>query len=400
MPGAVASQDWFVKNLQDALKVIPQEKIICAVANYGYDWAMKKGQKKGTPPEDVHNVSAQDAWLEASDAETDINFDDDAMNPHFAYLGRKQYSPRCVVSRRRHRAEPDAGRARAGHRYLRLWRLGSEDRSLWAVWDKPFEADAPDKLNAVPPGQDVDDEGMGEIIRIQSRPAAGERTITVDPDTNLISDEIFQTLPMPYVVDMYGGTQRKEVAITFDDGPDPEWTPKILDVLKQYGVKATFFLIGAEVEKYPGVAKRIFAEGHEIGNHTFTHPDISTISKRYFEVELNLTERLFESKLRREAGADAASVRDRRSARHRRPGSSAGDGAGPRLHHGRREDRSQRLARQSSASRPRRLRTTCLANLPPCAPGESALRQHHSAARWRRRSQPDGDGSGPDPCRA
>ena len=60
--------------------------------------------------------------------------------------------------------------------------------------------------------------------------------------------------------------------------------------------KATFFLIGAQVEKFPGVAKRIYDEGHEIGNHTFTHPDISNISKRYFEVELNLTERLFESK--------------------------------------------------------------------------------------------------------
>ena len=84
--GPVAAQDWFVKNLQDALKVIPKEKIICAVGNYGYDWAMKKGQKKGTPPADVHTVSAQDAWLEAEDAETDVNFDDDAMNPHFAYL--------------------------------------------------------------------------------------------------------------------------------------------------------------------------------------------------------------------------------------------------------------------------------------------------------------------------
>ena len=47
MPGAVASQEWFVNNLQDALKVIPREKIICAIGNYGYDWAMKPGQKKG-----------------------------------------------------------------------------------------------------------------------------------------------------------------------------------------------------------------------------------------------------------------------------------------------------------------------------------------------------------------
>ena len=61
--------------------------------------------------------------------------------------------------------------------------------------------------------------------------------------------------------------------------------------------KATFFLIGVEAEKFPAITKRIYAEGHEIGNHTFTHPDISNVSKRYFEVELNLTERLFEGQL-------------------------------------------------------------------------------------------------------
>ena len=66
---------------------------------------------------------------------------------------------------------------------------------------------------------------------------------------------------------------------------------------RQKDAKATFFLIGVEAEKYPGITKRIYAEGHEIGNHTFTHPDISNISKRYFEVELSLTERFFEGKL-------------------------------------------------------------------------------------------------------
>ena len=294
--GAVAGQDWFVKNLQDALKVIPKEKIICAIANYGYDWAMKKGQKKGTAPEDVHTVSAQDAWLEASDAETDINFDDDMMNPHFAYLDGDVRHDVWFLD-----GVTALNQMRAAHALgidtFALFRLGSEDRSLWAVWDRPFEAGAPQKLAAVPPGQDVDIEGLGEIMRIQSRPSAGEREIKVDADTNLVSDEIFKTLPMPYVVDTYGWTPQKKVAITFDDGPDPEWTPKILDVLKAHGATATFFEIGAEVEKFPGIAKRVYNEGNEIGNHTFTHPDISTISKRYYEVELNLTERLFESKL-------------------------------------------------------------------------------------------------------
>ena len=295
-PGPVAGQDWFTKNLQEAIKVIPKEKIVLAVANYGYDWAKKPGQKKGTPPEAVHNVSAQEAWLEAQDADTDIVFDDDAMNPHFAYSDESNVRHDVwfldgVTALNQMRA------AKAlGIDTFALWRLGSEDRSLWAVWDRPFEANAPSKLNLVPPGQDVDIEGSGEVLRIAQKPAAGERDIKVDPDTHLVTDEIFKVLPSPYQVDMYGGTSEKKVAITFDDGPDPTWTPKILDVLKEKGAKATFFLIGVEVEKYPGVAKRIFNEGHEIGNHTFTHPDISNISKNYFDVELNLTERLFESK--------------------------------------------------------------------------------------------------------
>ncbi len=296
-PGAVAGQDWFIKNLQDALKVAPKEKIICAVANYGYDWAMKPGQKKGTPPEAVHNVSAQEAWMEASESETDINFDDDAMNPHFAYLDEKNIRHDVwfldgVTALNQMRAAHALG-----IKTFALLRLGSEDRSLWAVWDRPYEADAPEKLSVVPPGQDVDIEGTGEILHIQSKPLAGERKISVDADSNLVSDEIFQNLPSPYVVDLYGGSPEKKVAITFDDGPDPEWTPKILDVLKEKGVKATFFLIGAEAQKNPGLTKRVYNEGHEIGNHTFTHPDISNINKRYFEVELNLTERFFEGKL-------------------------------------------------------------------------------------------------------
>ena len=71
----------------------------------------------------------------------------------------------------------------------------------------------------------------------------------------------------------------------------------MLDVLKNKNVKATFFLIGAEAEKSSRLTKRIYREGHEIGNHTFTHPDISNIGSRFMNVELNLTELLFASQL-------------------------------------------------------------------------------------------------------
>ncbi|MCX5696950.1 MAG: polysaccharide deacetylase family protein [Candidatus Omnitrophica bacterium] len=66
-------------------------------------------------------------------------------------------------------------------------------------------------------------------------------------------------------------TPDKVVAITFDDGPSPVWTPKILDALKKAGVKATFFMIGEHIVRYPEVARRVRDEGHEIGNHSYDH---------------------------------------------------------------------------------------------------------------------------------
>jgi cellulose synthase/poly-beta-1,6-N-acetylglucosamine synthase-like glycosyltransferase/spore germination protein YaaH/peptidoglycan/xylan/chitin deacetylase (PgdA/CDA1 family) len=292
--GPVSSQDWFVQNLTFARSVIPQEKIICAIANYGYDWVMKP--KKGSLPPEVHDssVSVQDAWLTARDSEEDVNFDDDAMNPHFSYLD--EHSLRhdiwfldAVTALNHMRAAQNLG-----IQTFALWRLGSEDRSLWRIWDQPGDAGATDKLKDVPPGADVDMEGQGEILRIEDKPAHGTRDLTIDANSHLITDEVFEALPEPYRVGRYGYSPNK-VALTFDDGPDPLWTPKILDVLKEKKATATFFLIGIQTDKFSGIAKRIYNEDHTIGNHTFTHPDVSNISTAYMKVELNLTERLFAS---------------------------------------------------------------------------------------------------------
>lgn len=70
-------------------------------------------------------------------------------------------------------------------------------------------------------------------------------------------------------------TQRPQIALTFDDGPHPQNTPMLLDILAQYRAKATFYVIGQNVRRYPEIARRIVAEGHEIGNHTWTHPVLS-----------------------------------------------------------------------------------------------------------------------------
>jgi peptidoglycan/xylan/chitin deacetylase (PgdA/CDA1 family) len=67
------------------------------------------------------------------------------------------------------------------------------------------------------------------------------------------------------------GTDRREVALTFDDGPDPQWTPQVLDMLRRHSARATFFVVGKRVERYPELVRRAVAEGHEIGNHTWSH---------------------------------------------------------------------------------------------------------------------------------
>jgi peptidoglycan/xylan/chitin deacetylase (PgdA/CDA1 family) len=80
------------------------------------------------------------------------------------------------------------------------------------------------------------------------------------------------------------------IAMTFDDGPSAENTPRLLDILKQRGIKATFFLIGQNVQENPAIAKRILAEGHEIGNHTWTHPQLSKLSDDKVKTEIGKTQ--------------------------------------------------------------------------------------------------------------
>src|SRR6202165_4236486 len=297
-PGAVASQDWFSANLESAVKVIPKEKLICAIGNYGYDWVERPKSKKGKLPPGVadKSVSVQEAWIGSRDSEEDIDFDGDALNPHFSYrdddnLRHDVWFLDAVTALNEMRAAQTLG-----IQAFALWRLGSEDRALWRGLGVAGEANAADRLRDVPPGQDVDMEGSGEILHIEARPTNGWRDLTTDKQTGLIDDEVFTSLPEPYRVARYGFS-RNELAMTFDDCPDPQWTPGILDVLKREQVPATFFLIGMQAEKFAGFTQRIYREGHEIGNHTFTHPDISSIGTGYMKVELNLTERLFASRL-------------------------------------------------------------------------------------------------------
>lgn len=87
------------------------------------------------------------------------------------------------------------------------------------------------------------------------------------------------------------GTKR-EVALTFDDAPDPIYTPKILDILKNKGVKATFFLVGKRVQAHPEIVKRMVQEGHIIGNHSYSHAKLTNLNNGAFHKQIMKTDQL------------------------------------------------------------------------------------------------------------
>jgi len=292
--GPIASQEWYAKNIDGALKEVPPQKLIIAVGSYAYDWppATKKN-----PHPTAHALSFQDAVVRAEESESEIELDPDHLNAHFSYDdddgGTHQVwmVDGVAAFNQMHAAEARSARG------IALWRLGSEDPSLWSVIEAT--ASTPEiraRLETIPPGYDLVLEDAGDIWRIISTPMPGSRTIEYDAANDLISGETYTKFPETYRIQQMGAVPHK-VALTFDDGPEPTYTPQILDILKRENAPATFFVIGDNAKNNPRLLRRTYDEGHEIGNHTFTHPNFTDLSETIIRAELNLTELVLESGL-------------------------------------------------------------------------------------------------------
>jgi cellulose synthase/poly-beta-1,6-N-acetylglucosamine synthase-like glycosyltransferase/peptidoglycan/xylan/chitin deacetylase (PgdA/CDA1 family)/spore germination protein YaaH len=284
--GPIAAQDWFERNLIDLLRDLDPAKTIIALGNYGYDWSDKD--------DDAREVTFQEALITAHESEATPAFDSAARNPYFEYTdddesNHKVWFLDAATAYNEIRAASGFKPAGFG-----IWRLGSEDPSVWSILGT--SQNSPDPLRTINYGYQVDFEGNGELLKVMSRPQKGARDLEVD--NGFIKSERFTALPSSYVVERTGDRPGL-LALTFDDGPDPKWTPAILDILKRENVPATFFIIGKNGQTYPDLLRRIANEGHELGNHTFTHPNLGEIPVSLTELELNATQRLIESEIGR-----------------------------------------------------------------------------------------------------
>ncbi len=291
-PGPIAAQNWFLSNMDAVLKIVPPEKVFMGISNYGYDWTeIKKGQTTHS------SISVQQAFLTAVESEAQVQFDPDSLNPHYSYvednLVHQVWYTDAVTAYNQLRAAE-----RKGVGGVAIWRLGMADSSMWSILDTTHPTDADRaKIMDLPPGPDLILEGpeRGDIWRILDQPKSGKRTFRYDTATDTIQDETVPQFPLSWHIERLGGDQPKKLAITFDDGPDADWTPRILDVLKEKNVPATFFVIGENANRYPQILKREFEDGHEIGNHTYTHENIEDASANTIRWQVNVTERLIES---------------------------------------------------------------------------------------------------------
>jgi biofilm PGA synthesis N-glycosyltransferase PgaC len=158
---------------------------------------------------------------------------------------------------------------------------------------------APDGPTPEEVGEDSPVIGEGPLVRVVRLLRVDGETFGQEPFTGqvvaqLADDDVATAGEAPYALQRYGygPSVSRTISLTFDDGPDPVWTPRLLDLLSEYGVPATFFVTGEQTAKYPEIMQRIVREGHALGNHTLTHIDVSDTTSFREQLEVSLADRI------------------------------------------------------------------------------------------------------------
>jgi cellulose synthase/poly-beta-1,6-N-acetylglucosamine synthase-like glycosyltransferase/peptidoglycan/xylan/chitin deacetylase (PgdA/CDA1 family)/spore germination protein YaaH len=297
-PGPVASQRFYVTQARRFAHLVPPSKLILMIGAYGYDW----NDAEAVANHRAENFTFAETMRAARmSPQPRPHFDEQSLNPYMTWTTADStdhvlwYLDATTAYN-----EMKTGYALgvAGHA---IWHLGGEDPSLWNAIGIDGSLLSPDSLHRMPPSYDAEFEGVGEILQITYFPNDGQRNVRVDSTSGYIMGQTLVQPPVPYVLARTGGqpANRHKIALTFDDGPDARWTPMILDTLRSRGVKATFFVIGQNVDTHTGLVQREYNEGHEIGNHTYNHHNMALEGPMRNRIEIDATTSLLETVLNR-----------------------------------------------------------------------------------------------------
>jgi peptidoglycan-N-acetylglucosamine deacetylase len=275
-PGPIATPGWVAASRRRALGWVPASRLVIALPSYAYEWIGRRAPRPLDYPAALQlaaRARAVPRWSSGGKA------------PGFAF-GRGQHRHTVWMADALALAADLRAGAPAGAA-VAIWRLGAEDPGSWPLLAAPAPGDEvlAHQLGALAPPPQVRVRGTGDIIRAVPG-APGWRAVTSD-----VTAERYMLLPRPWGIQRFGG-HGKRVAITFDDGPSSQWTPKIIDELTRLHVPATFFVVGENAAARPGLVSQEVDAGFTVGNHTFTHPNLATASAWRTRVEVTATNRL------------------------------------------------------------------------------------------------------------
>ncbi len=292
-PGPLASRDWFQGWLKTMMVYGQPSQWVISLGSYGYDW------RKDTKT--VEEVGFTDAMARAAIAGVEPVRGIDCANdsPDFNYLEGSDHGPEhelwfldavTFFNQRRFIMPYHPGG-------IGLYRLGQEDPAVWDVLtmdpSKRPDAKALAKLSLLNLEELIASSGTGDFITVGDNATEGARKLDVMSGGELA--EYYSRLPLPESITRQGDPGPHKVALTFDDGPDPKWTPKVLEILRKKKAPAAFFILGTQAQHYPDLLERIVREGHEVGNHSYSHQNLAETGDQQIELELNATTRLIEA---------------------------------------------------------------------------------------------------------
>ncbi|MEP6711897.1 MAG: glycosyltransferase [Ferruginibacter sp.] len=305
--GPISSQKWIEEQMDWMDDRVDASKIILGVAGYARDWIQGEEGKR------VDDITYSAAIDLAKMSSATINFDNDTYNLHFGFI---EPATDSAIETKHDIWLTDAATTFNVLRFsddyktagTALWHLGGEDPRIWSFYGRdlsttglqnnPFDFK---NLAIIPPDPNTKPTatGEGELLTVLYSPQKGEIKLEIDSSEMLVAEQQYVQLPSGYVYQKFAEDKTEmgpghKIILTFDDGPDAEYTPKILSILEKEKIPATFFVVGINAERNIPLLQRIYKDGYEIGNHTFTHGNIAKMSPERAELEMKTTRLLLE----------------------------------------------------------------------------------------------------------
>lgn len=287
-PGPLASRAWFTGWLDTVTAYGRPEQWIVGLGAYGYDW--QAGERKAETLRFVDalaragHAGVQDCAATEAEGNPRFSYEEGGRQHTVWFLDAVTFAEQLQATRQKQLGG------------LALFQLGMEDPGIWTVLALPpatsLTPSSLSSLRTLPAQDQVANIGQGTFLSVEAAGSDGHRELSLGNEGQLLVR--YRSFPNYLTVHHQGEGAPTQVALSFDDGPDPKWTPQILDILKEQGVKASFFLVGGKAEDHPELVRRMVAEGHEIGVHTYTHPNLADVSRERAALEFNASQRLLE----------------------------------------------------------------------------------------------------------